>query len=221
MRQHNLSSRVYEGEWFFVCQPPCNGYLIEYSFHKFDTIASNFLTNSPIHTNQNCHLCGGLLEWAGYGGAMPNTERILRLLQDGHNMAATVIIASYIESSLQNLLWAVLVDNGIESKKSEIFIEKGRLSRDNLINMIKNIGNFNIKDIVFPIRNMVAHGKGFHKEESFYKLEVLSQANDIDKWINHLTKDREISNFMPSESERWLLFMSVWADGFKKYIENL
>jgi hypothetical protein len=77
--------RVYEGEWLFVCIPPCPGYIIEYAFTGWhddfiDTILSG--QTGPIHRVERCHLCDGLLEWAGYPLQLPITHSLLALVEE-------------------------------------------------------------------------------------------------------------------------------------------
>jgi hypothetical protein len=68
-------NRIYEGEWLFVCQSPCRGYIVEYSFDKYDDYSSYFLSNTGGHAMQRCHLCSETLEWAGYAGDMPLSDQ--------------------------------------------------------------------------------------------------------------------------------------------------
>lgn len=222
MQQHPVNRsnyRTYEGEWNFVCRKPCTGFLVEYSFHKFDSLSSDFLTNTPLHALEVCGLCGEPLEWAGYAGEMHTTNGILQLFETGNFMVSTVIIAAFIENAINNLLWAALVDNGLNIEKADKIV-CGRIQRHDQIGIIRSIINWPIKDINFPVRNLVAHGKGFFYSQDYYKQEVLKQAKNIRKWIERVTNEIPMINFMPSECERWLLFMNVWSDGLNSYIAN-
>jgi hypothetical protein len=213
--------RTYEGEWNFICQPPCQGYLVEYSLQEFDNLASTFLTNTPLHALERCHLCRGPLEWTGYSGAMQTTSRIIALIKDEHYMASTVIVAAYIESALNNLLWAAFVDGGMNRELANQVVDNGKISRGEMINVIRSITGWLIKDIAFPVRNLVAHGKGFHRGEEFYKEELRKQAKEIRQWIERILSDVAPISFMPTEQDRWLLFMNIWSSGFVSFLESI
>ncbi|MGH8550245.1 MAG: hypothetical protein ACRERU_16915 [Methylococcales bacterium] len=109
---------IYEGEWWFSCTTKnCKGFLVDYSLNEYANYAEHFLYSTPIHTNASCQLCDGALEWGGYSGGLPISNSLGSLLLTKHYMASTVILSAIIEKSLQNLLWAPLV-NGIEQGRA-------------------------------------------------------------------------------------------------------
>jgi hypothetical protein len=211
-------NRVYEGEWVFACRP-CSAYRVEYSFPEFDKLADFFLSNTGLHTTESCGLCGGPLEWAGFSGDMPISDSFVSLVKNGHLMASTVILASIIENAINNLLWAALVDNDMEKEKANNLVN-GRLSRSEILRMIRSLTQWSIRDIVFPIRNLVAHGKGFGKQEAFYNEELKKQVAAIRQWVDEIRQQVKPKNFMPTECERWLLFMDHWSRWLETYADR-
>lgn len=218
MSQYRINEhRIYEGEWYFGCDyQVCNGFLIEYALNDYENLASNFLYNTPLHVYERCHLCGRELEWGGYSGGSPITDSLVSLLKNNHYMASTVILSAIIENALNNLLWAALVDNKVDKNRANK-IADGGMSRFDTIKMIRSLTNLQVKDISFPIRNLVAHGKGLTQSESFYKSELKKQVEQIRSWVGHILKDKHPSNFMPSECERWRLFMDHWSNWLVSY----
>ena len=210
--------RIYEGEWFFVCRP-CGTYLVEYSFYEFDKLADHFLSNKGCHATEPCHTCAGPLEWAGFSGDMPISESLVSLIKKGQFMAATVILSSITENAINNLLWAALVDSGIEKRKAN-GITNGRINRGDAIEMIRSLTQWTVKDIAFPVRNLVAHGKGFGKQEVYYREEIKKQAISIRQWIKRIFDEVQPNNFWPTECERWLLFMNHWSSWLLSYLEQ-
>jgi hypothetical protein len=132
-------------------------------------------------------------------------------------MASTVILSAVVENSIKNLLWAALVDNGEKPKRANK-IADDRMHRIEAIKKIKSLNNWEIEDITFPARNIVAHGKGFLREEQEYQNELREQAIKIRKWVEKIAKDRMPDNFNPSESGRWLLFMNHWSMWLIDYV---
>lgn len=210
--------RIYEGEWLFVCRP-CGTYLVEYSFYEFDKLADYFLSNMNFHATEPCHRCAGPLEWAGFSGDMPISESLVSLIENGHYMAATVILASITENAINNLLWAALVDNGVDKEKANL-LANGRMNRADVLQMVRSLTQWPIKDIAFPVRNLVAHGKGFGKQEAFYRDELRKQVASICQWVERILQDVQPTNFMPTECERWLLFMDHWSSWLVSYMEK-
>ncbi len=223
MSQYRINEhRIYEGEWVFYCvNSDCrNGVFIEYSLNEYEDHASYFLDGSsgPIHTNAWCQNCGRPLEWAGYSGNSPISDKLVSLLNNNHFMASTVILSAILENSLNNLLWAALVDNGINPKKANK-IADGRIVRIDMIKMISSLTEFKINDIAFESRNLVAHGKGFFLDEKHYQKDMLQQIDKISSWVISISKKIQPNNFNPTECERWVLFMTHWSNWLKSYIK--
>lgn len=209
--------RLYEGEWWFVCQPPCKGYIVEYSFCEIDRRADRFLTLTGTHSSEICHLCLGTLEWAGFSGDMPISDSLISLIKSEHFMAATVILAAVTENLINNLLWASLIDSGVDRQRANA-VANGRLGRFDSLNIIKSLSGLQIPDISFPVRNLVAHGKGFGKHEAAYKEDLRTQIAQIVRWTAKIWKGRTPKSFMPTEIERWLLFLGHWTDFLENYV---
>ena len=222
MSQYRINEyRIYEGEWYFQCtNKECHGTIVEYSLNEYEDYADKFLKGAygPIHAYEVCHNCNNPLEWSGYSGNSPISNSLISLLNSGHYMAATVILSAVVENAISNLLWAALVDNGVD-KKCANDIASGRISRIDSINMISSLTGIQIKDIVFPSRNLVAHGKGFNKSEQQYKNDLVAQIDKIHAWIKKALGNKELSNFNPSECERWLLFMKHWSSWIVRYVK--
>jgi hypothetical protein len=218
MSQYRVNEhRIYEGEWRFVCFPDCKGFLVEFSFDKYDNKAGQFLYNTPIHTCERCHLCNRELEWEGYSGGSPISDRLVSLLEGRHFMVSTVLLAAMVENALRNLLWAVLVDNGVDMQRANR-VADGRMSRMDTIRTINALADLKVKDIAFPVRNLVAHGKELTRPQSKYEDDLRTQIAQIRRWVNHIREGQNPSNFMPSECERWLLFMSHWSYWLDSYV---
>lgn len=195
--------RVYEGEWwFYCCKQDCNGSLVEYSLNEYENYADSFLNNFGTHSYVGCHLCGDGLAWGGYSGGSPISNSLVSLLKNKHYMASTVILSAIIENSLENLLWAALVDNGVEQGRANK-IADGRLNRMDIISMVASLSNLSIKDISFPSRNLVAHGKGFSRAEENYRVDLQKQIAQIRKWVERILDGKVPDNFMPTECERF------------------
>jgi hypothetical protein len=204
--------RVYEGEWLFTCRPPCPGYLIEYAFTGWhDDFIDVILANrTGGHGLENCHLCGGLLEWAGYPLQLPITQGLLALIKDYHFMASTLVLTAIVDNAISNLLWAAFVDSGLGAKKATE-LAKAKVTRSEALQAIRSITSWPIDDLIFPTRNLVAHGRGFGNDEHFYKGELVKQIAGIREWIDIICQEVKPTRFMPKETDRWLLFMDHWS----------
>lgn len=222
MSQYRVNEqRIYEGEWWFACEnygKSCKGFVVEYSLNDYEKDADSFLYNTDIHTNAVCNICHGALVWGGYSGGSPISESLVSLLKSKHYMAATVILAAIIENSLSNLLWASLVDNGMDAAQANK-IADGKLYRAEIIKRISSMTNLSIKDLSFPTRNLVAHGKGFLQSSETFKNELANQILNIRNWVLDIPPNGTFpSNFMPTECGRWLLFMEHWSSWLVDYI---
>lgn len=133
-------------------------------------------------------------------------------------MAATVILSAIVENSLSNLLWSALVDSGVEASRANK-VADGRMSRLDIINTAAALTDLEIKDISFPSRNLVAHGKGFIRNEESYRVDLQHQIIKIRKWIERILNGKVPDNFMPTECERWLLFMDHWSRWLVNYVD--
>lgn len=222
MSQYRVNEqRIYEGEWWFTCEnygKTCEGFVVEYSLNNYENYADTFLYNTDIHTSAVCDICNGALVWGGYSGGSPISDSLVSLLESQHYMASTVILAAIIENSLSNLLWASLVDNGTDAKQANKTAD-GRLYRAEIIKRISSITNLSVKDLSFPTRNLVAHGKGFLQSSETYKNELVHQIADTRKWVLEIPPSGNFpSNFMPNECNRWLLFMEHWSNWLVNYV---
>lgn len=221
MSQYTVhEQRIYEGEWWFSCTGKNHcGVLVEYSLNNYENYANDFLYSTPIHTSARCPQCGSELEWGGYSGGSPVSDRLVSLLEGGHYMAATVILSAIIESSIMDLLWAALVDNGVQPSRSNK-IAGGRMNRIEAIKTIESLTDWQIQDIEFPARNLVAHGKGFMYSEKVYQNKLHDQVIQIRKWVEKIARNKTLDNFNPSESTRWLLFMSHWSNWLVTWVDT-
>jgi hypothetical protein len=220
MSQYRVQEyRIYEGEWWFYCLTQgCQGSLVEYSLNDYENYADNFLNNSCTHSYDGCHLCGQSVEWGGYSGGSPISNSLVALLKNKHYMASTVILSAIIDNSLENLLWAALVDSGVD-KESANKIADGRLNRKDIIKIATSLSSLKIKDITFASRNLVAHGKGFSRNEESYRIDLQEQIIQIRKWVEQILDGKTPNNFMPTECERWLLFMDHWSRWLVNYVD--
>jgi hypothetical protein len=212
--------RIYEGELFFDCEnSKCEGYLVEFLFWDADEIGKKLVKPLNQHRFELCQRCGNDLIWSGYWGDRPVSESIIALLNGGHYMSSTVILSAIVENSLNNLLWASLVDSGITRENANKFSDE-KLSRHATIKRIHSITNWQIDDISFPVRNLVAHGKGFGKTEQEYLQSLQEQAISIREWVNKFLALQSPNHFMPTEKERWLLFMDCWSQWLVSFIQS-
>jgi len=213
--------RIYEGEWLFVCRPPCPGYIIEYAFSGWhDDFINVILSNrTGGHGLENCHLCGGILEWAGYPLQLPITQSLLALVNDEYFMASTLLLTAIVDNAISNLLWAAFVDSGLGVKKAGELV-KTKVTRSEALQAIRSMTAWPIDDIIFPTRNLVAHGRGFGNDEHFYKTELVKQITIIREWIGPLCQEIKPTGFMPKETSRWLLFMDHWSSWLTPIIDN-
>lgn len=196
--------KVYEGEWLFVCRPPCLGYIIEYAFTGWhDDFIDIILSNeTEEHGLENCHLCGGLLEWADYPLQLPITHSLLALVNDYHFMASTLVLTAIIDNSISNLLWAALFDSGLGAKKARELAK-----RSEALQAIRSMTAWPIDDIIFPTRNLVAHGRGFAKSDVFYKLELVKQVNSICAWLQQTSAELRTKGLITGKCDLWLSSM--------------
>jgi hypothetical protein len=220
MSQYRVrEQRVYEGEWWFYCyKQDCQGCLVEYSLNEYEDYADSFLNHFGAHSYAGCHLCGDGIVWGGYSGGSPISDSLVALLKNKHYMASTVILSAIIDNSLENLLWAALVDNSVDKARANN-IADGRLNRKDIINMVASLSNLKIKDIAFASRNLVAHGKGFLRNEESYRVDLQKQIIQIRKWVEQILDGKVPNNFMPTECERWLLFMDHWSRWLVNYVD--
>src|SRR4051794_35967982 len=106
-RQQQLYDfRWYEGEHAFACGL-CRSRFVQYSFGAEPNEFYDKQQPPP------CMPCGTLMNWLGWSGQSDVTEGLVRLIEDGHYMAATVIVGAFTEFQIDSLLWAVLVDCGL------------------------------------------------------------------------------------------------------------
>lgn len=216
-----LEQRIYEGEWLFTCRPWCGGFLVEYSFSGREDDAGSFLSNLGIHANERCRKCGEPLEWAGFSGGMPATESFLSLVETKHYMPATVILASLTEMFIGCLVFAALTDHGL-SEENANKIANLRMGRYERVQICKALLSWPIGELSFPVRNLVAHGAGFDEDHARWMDDIVQQVAAIRSWFLRIsaavpTPDR----FMPTQSQRWLLFMDHWSQWLSSNIESL
>jgi hypothetical protein len=217
-------ARVYEGEWLFVCRNRCGGYVIDFSFNEMHDPVNNFEDFYDIsfdgYAPTRC-ACGDILKWYGCMPRLTTSKALSTLLDGKHFMVATVMVAAVIESYVSNLLYATLVDEGISVAKADK-VASSRLGRRDAINLIKDLTGWSVRDISFPVRNMVAHGQQLTEDEIYFANELRKQVQDINKWFDHLSKVNgyQIQFFSPSEKDRWLLSMQYWIVWLKKKVDE-
>lgn len=203
--------RFYEGEHAFGCG--CGGEMVIYAYEDEDL---SFLQTPP-----RCYKCGNIMGWKGWSGQSDISHGIRDLIRDGHAIAAIVILAAFVEYQIDNLLWAILVDSGLPKKKASD-IANGTLPRGDAIRMVRSLLERKIKNVVFPVRNAVAHGRAFGWEVQEYIEALDNQFNAIEKWINSIKK----GNIIPggceyTELDRWILSMSHWLSWQKEWWNKL
>lgn len=157
-----------------------------------------------------CDNCHELMIWEGWSGQSDISEGIRSLIADGHSMAAIVILAAFVEYQIDNLLWAILVDAGLSKAKAS-GIANGTLPRGDAIRMIRDLLERKVGNIVFPVRNEVAHGRAFGWTPSEYDKALQTQLEAIEKWVGSVKGNHQTRNFNFTELDRWLLSMQHWV----------
>jgi hypothetical protein len=121
-RQDQLyGQRLYEGEHVFACGL-CQSTFVQYSF---GTEPNEFFDRQAPPT---CTACGTYMEWAGWSGQSDITEGLVKLIQDQHYMAASVMLAAFVKYQINALLWAALVCSGLQKEQASD-IANGTLPR--------------------------------------------------------------------------------------------
>ena len=134
-------------------------------------------------------------------------------------MASILVLTAIIDNSISNLLWAAFIDNGIDMHSANELL-KTRIARSDALHMIRSLTDWPIEDIVFPARNVVAHGKGFTNDEHFYRDGLIKQIADVRRWIEMICKEVRPARFTPGETHRWLLFMDHWTSWLTTLIKS-
>jgi len=150
------------------------------------------------------------MEWAGWSGQSDVTEGLVRLFEDGHYMAATVILAAFVEYQLSGLLWGVLVDSGLSKEKAAL-IANGSLPRGEAVRMVRDLLGRRITNLVFPMRNAVAHGKAFGLPDHTFVPALEQQLLSIQEWVRSVSDGRTPSGYTYTELDRWILSMQQWV----------
>jgi hypothetical protein len=145
----------------------------------------------------------------GWSGQSDISTGIRSLISDGHSMAAIVIVAAFVEYQIDNLLWAILVDAGLSKVKAS-GIANGTLPRGDAIRMIRDLLERKVGNIVFPVRNEVAHGRAFGWSSEEYDKALDAQLEAIEKWVGSVQGDHTPRNSNFTELDRWLLSMQHW-----------
>ena len=196
-------NRYYEGEHVFSCQ--CGTQTVIYAFQGEDL---SWLNAGTIP----CEKCNRNMYYEGYASGPDSITRgIISLLESRHYMAAIVVIAAFVEYQIDNLLWALLIDAGLPHDKATA-VANGTLPRGDAIRMIRNLLGRKIGNIVFPMRNEVAHGRAFGKNQNEYSEAVSKQIEAIKKWVLGIKSDYVPPSTNYSEIDRWLLSMEHWVD---------
>ncbi len=196
--------RWYEGEHAFACNT-CDSTFVEYSFDSPQLAA--VLTQHPIP----CGPCGAPMLYLGWSGRFDVTESIFKLIEDGHLMAATVMIGAFTELQIDCLLWAVLVDGGLSRAKA-CEIANGTVPRGDAIRMIRGLLERRVANVVFPIRNEVAHGRAFGRANVEFIPHVEDQLKSIAGWVRSVRGDKLPTGYDYSECDRWILSMNHWSE---------
>jgi hypothetical protein len=194
--------RWYEGEHAYFCNL-CGALQVEYSYGE--SSANNWRNQQGPYCE-----CGEMMIWEGWSGESDISTGLRSLIEDGHLMAAIVIVAAFVEYQIDNLLWAVLVDAGLSKLKAS-GIANGTLPRGDAIRMIRDLLERKIGNIVFPVRNEVAHGRAFGRSMGEYAAALETQLGAIHKWVSSVKGDHEPKNLKYSELDRWLLSMEHWV----------
>jgi hypothetical protein len=202
-------SRFYEGEHVFSCSL-CGCTYVEYSF---GSEPSEFYDKQMPPA---CLPCGTHMEWAGWSGQSDITEGIVSLVNDGHVMAATVIVAAFVEYQIDSLLWATLVDCGLSKEKAS-GIANGTLPRGEAIRMIRNLLERKVVNVVFPIRNEVAHGRAFGRPQTKFIDALDVQFASIEAWVKSVKADEVPKQYNYKELDRWILSMEHWIYWIKNW----
>lgn len=200
--------RWYEGEHSFHCN--CGARYVEYSF---DTGQNEYYENQQPPTCNDCH---ELMLWNGWSGQSDISDGIRSLISHGHSMAAIVILAAFVEYQIDNLLWAILVDAGLSKAKAS-GIANGTLPRGDAIRMIRDLLERKVGNIVFPVRNEVAHGRAFGRSQNDYEDSLHDQMEAIEKWVGTVKGAHKPSSFNFTELDRWLLSMQHWVSWQKHW----
>jgi hypothetical protein len=150
------------------------------------------------------------MEWAGWSGQSDITESFLRLVQGAHYMAATIILAAFVEYQLSGLLWAILVDSGL-SKRKATAIANGSLPRGDTVRMIRDLLERKVANLVFPMRNEVAHGRAFGIPDDSFVTALEDQLIGIEEWVRSVSGGSTPSGYDYTELDRWILSMQHWA----------
>ena len=213
--------RIYEGEFLFSCvHRDCPGYLLEFWFLEPGRIPTERVDHYWVHIFSRCELCQGELELSEHYPGNPLSDSLVSLLEHKHYMAATVILSAIIEFSLSSLLWSALVASGLKRTEATEKTSSQMLSRYKLIQKCRELTGWPIEDIPFATRNMVPHGKGFGRDEQTYLVELVNQSVLIRQWVRKIVEMGHPNPFMPSEPERWLLFMNHWSEWLVSYISD-
>lgn len=196
--------RWYEGEHAFECNT-CGSTFVQYSFDA-PQLASYFGQQPPP-----CSSCGAPMLYLGWSGRFDVTESIFRLIEDAHLMAATVMIGAFTELQIDCLLWAVLVDGGLSrTKASEI--ANGTVPRGDAIRMIRGLLERRVANVVFPIRNEVAHGRAFGRPNDEFIAHLEEQFLSIAGWVHSVRGKKLPTGYDYSECDRWILSMNHWSE---------
>jgi hypothetical protein len=214
MTNHERAKQIYEYRWYegehaYYCNK-CGSRHVTYSFGT---------ENSELWRSQQgsyCENCSEMMIWEGWSGQSDISNGIRNLISNGHSMAAIVIVAAFVEYQIDNLLWAILVDSGLPKSKAS-GIANGTLPRGDAIRMIRDLLKRKVGNIVFPVRNEVAHGRAFGWRSAEYDNALNTQLGAIEKWVSSVQGSYCPKDFNFTELDRWLISMQHWVTWQKQW----
>lgn len=201
--------RIYEGEYLFHCGS-CQTVFVFYAFEDEDDVVEYHVSS---HHAPACPKCGNFMGWAGWSGYSDITNGLVRLVDEGHWMAAIAILAAFVEFQIDNLLWAVLVESGLSREKATA-IANGTIPRGDAIRMVRDLLGRRVKNIVIQIRNEVVHGRAFGRTPEHYASDFEAAFRSVEDWVGSISRGQVPSGEDFTEMERWVLSMTHWVNWF-------
>jgi hypothetical protein len=139
--------------------------------------------------------------------SIPSSFTTMQLLiSEKHYLVCPIMLAAIFENILKDLLYSLFSDTGMDEGQASR-LGSGNLGRSTTLQMTRLISACTIKDIVFPVRNLVAHGKGFAKSDAFYRLELEKQVKSICIWLQQTSDELRTKGFITGKCNLWLSSM--------------
>jgi hypothetical protein len=210
------TTRFYEGEYAYRCTGDCGSIFVTYAYENEEWVTTALMYGTIVPP---CEACNAPMAWQGWSGSSRISEELAQIVDAKLWMAATVMIAAYMEYRLDSLLWATLVDAGVDHATANKLAD-GSNQRGDVIRIIRQLLGRPIKNIVFEVRNQVAHGRGFAVPNEAYHTSVLDQLTAIKKWVSSVEAGTVSDGWNPTEVERWVLSMRHWCIWFTNRVES-